>query len=94
MLSVSNLSVQFGKRVLFDEVNITFNTGNCYGIGANGREIYFFKNYFRKARGHIWHVSLEPGKRMSVLEQDHNLYDDSTVLETVLKEISLLRHQN
>ena len=87
MLSVSNLSVQFGKRVLFDEVNITFNTGNCYGIiGANGAgKSTFLKIISGKQEATSGHVSLEPGKRMSVLEQNHNLYDDSTVLETVLK---------
>ena len=87
MLSVSNLSVQFGKRVLFDEVNITFNKGNCYGIiGANGAgKSTFLKIISGKKEATSGHVNLEPGKRMSVLEQNHNLYDDSTVLETVLK---------
>lgn len=87
MLSVSNLSVQFGKRVLFDEVNITFNKGNCYGIiGANGAgKSTFLKIISGKQVATSGYVSLEPGKRMSVLEQNHNLYDDSTVLETVLK---------
>ena len=87
MLSVSNLSVQFGKRVLFDEVNITFNKGNCYGIiGANGAgKSTFLKIISGKQEATSGYVSLEPGKRMSVLEQNHNLYDDSTVLETVLK---------
>ena len=87
MLSVSNLSVQFGKRVLFDEVNITFNKGNCYGIiGANGAgKSTFLKIISGKQEATSGYVSLEPGKRMSVLEQNHNLYDESTVLETVLK---------
>jgi ATPase subunit of ABC transporter with duplicated ATPase domains len=87
MLSVSNLSVQFGKRVLFDEVNITFNKGNCYGIiGANGAgKSTFLKIISGKQEATSGYVNLEPGKRMSVLEQNHNLYDDSTVLETVLK---------
>lgn len=87
MLSVSNLSVQFGKRVLFDEVNITFSKGNCYGIiGANGAgKSTFLKIISGKQEATSGYVSLEPGKRMSVLEQNHNLYDDSTVLETVLK---------
>ena len=86
MLSVSNLSVQFGKRVLFDEVNTTFNNGNCYGIiGANGAgKSTFLKILAGKQDPTSGHVHLEPGKRMSVLEQDHNLYDDHTVLETVL----------
>ena len=87
MLSVSNLSVQFGKRVLFDEVNTTFNSGNCYGIiGANGAgKSTFLKILAGKMDPSSGHVHLEPGKRMSVLEQDHNKHDDDTVLETVLK---------
>ncbi|MCF7568045.1 ATP-binding cassette domain-containing protein [Sabulilitoribacter arenilitoris] len=86
MLSVSNLSVQFGKRVLFDEVNTTFNNGNCYGIiGANGSgKSTFLKILSGKQEPTSGHVSLESGKRMSVLEQNHNLYDVHTVLETVL----------
>ena len=86
MLSVSNLSVQFGKRVLFDEVNTTFNNGNCYGIiGANGSgKSTFLKIISGKLDPTSGHVSLEAGKRMSVLEQDHNLYNEHTVLETVL----------
>ncbi|SHF49803.1 ATPase components of ABC transporters with duplicated ATPase domains [Salegentibacter echinorum] len=86
MLSVSNLSVQFGKRVLFDEVNTTFTQGNCYGIiGANGAGKSTFLNILSgKSEPTSGHVSLEPGKRMSVLEQNHNLYDDQPVLETVI----------
>ncbi len=86
MLSVSNLSVQFGKRVLFDEVNTTFNNGNCYGIiGANGAgKSTFLKILAGKQDPTSGHVHLEPGKRMSVLEQNHNLYDEHTVLETVM----------
>ncbi len=86
MLTVSNLSVQFGKRVLFDEVNTTFTTGNCYGIiGANGSgKSTFLKILSGKQEATSGHVALESGKRMSVLEQNHNLYDEHTVLETVL----------
>ncbi|MHA7944688.1 ABC-F family ATP-binding cassette domain-containing protein [Formosa sp. 3Alg 14/1] len=86
MLSVSNLSVQFGKRVLFDEVSTVFNQGNCYGIiGANGAGKSTFLNIIAgKQEPTSGHVHLEPGKRMSVLEQNHNLYDDHTVLETVI----------
>jgi ATPase subunit of ABC transporter with duplicated ATPase domains len=86
MLSVSNLSVQFGKRILFDEVSTTFNQGNCYGIiGANGSgKSTFLKIISGKMDPTSGHVHLEPGKRMSVLEQNHNLYDEHTVLETVL----------
>ena len=86
MLSVSNLSVQFGKRVLFDEVNVTFAQGNCYGIiGANGAGK---STFLRILSGQIdptsGHVHLEPGKRMSILEQNHNAYDEYPVLETVV----------
>lgn len=86
MLSVSNLSVQFGKRILFDEVNTAFNQGNCYGIiGANGAgKSTFLKILAGKMDPTSGHVTLEAGKRMSVLEQDHNLYDEHTVLETII----------
>ncbi|MFB9052570.1 ABC-F family ATP-binding cassette domain-containing protein [Formosa undariae] len=86
MLSVSNLSVQFGKRVLFDEVSTVFNQGNCYGIiGANGAGKSTFLNIIAgKQEPTSGRVHLEPGKRMSVLEQNHNLYDEHTVLETVI----------
>lgn len=87
MLSVSNLSVQFGKRVLFDEVNVTFAHGNCYGIiGANGAgKSTFMKILSRMQDPTSGHVHLEPGKRMSVLEQNHNACDDFPVLETVVR---------
>ena len=86
MLTVSNLSVQFGKRVLFDEVNTTFTQGNCYGIiGANGSgKSTFLKIISGKMDPTSGNVSLEKGKRMSVLEQDHNKFDDYTVLDTVM----------
>lgn len=87
MLTVSNLSLQFGKRVLFDEVNIMFTKGNCYGIiGANGAgKSTFLKILTGKQDPTTGNVSLEPGKRMSVLEQDHFAYDQYTVLEAVLR---------
>ena len=86
MLSVSNLSVQFGKRVLFDEVNTTFTQGNCYGIiGANGAgKSTFLKILSGTIDPTSGHVHLEPGKRMSVLEQNHYAYDEHNVLETVI----------
>ena len=86
MLSVSNLSVQFGKRVLFDEVNVTFTQGNCYGIiGANGAgKSTFLKILSGKQEPTSGRVIRESGKRMSVLEQDHYAYDDYTVLDTVI----------
>ena len=86
MLSVSNLSIQFGKRVLFDDVNTTFNNGNCYGIiGANGSgKSTFLKLLAGKTEPTSGSIFLEPGKRMSILEQDHTIFDERTVLETVI----------
>ena len=87
MLSVSNLSVQFGKRILFDEVNVSFTPGNCYGIiGANGAgKSTFLKILSGKQDANSGSVHLEPGKRLSVLEQNHNAYDSYSVLDTVLR---------
>ena len=86
MLTISNLSVQFGKRVLFDEVNTKFLQGNCYGIiGANGAgKSTFLKIISGEMEPTSGHVSLEPGKRMSVLTQDHFAFDEFPVLETVI----------
>jgi ATPase subunit of ABC transporter with duplicated ATPase domains len=86
MLTVSNLSVQFGKRILFDEVNTSFVQGNCYGIiGANGAgKSTFLKILAGEIDPTSGRVILEPGKRMSVLNQNHNMFDEHTVLETVL----------
>ena len=86
MLTVSNLSIQFGKRILFDEVNVTFTTGNCYGIiGANGAgKSTFLKALSGKIEPNSGNVRLETGKRMSVLEQNHFAFDDHPVLQTVI----------
>lgn len=86
MLSVSNLSVQFGKRVLFDEVNTAFTKGNCYGIiGANGAgKSTFLKILSKSFEANSGTVDLESGKRLSVLEQDHFAFDNKQVLETVI----------
>lgn len=86
MLSINNLSVQFGKRVLFDEVNTTFTHGNIYGvIGANGAgKSTFLKVISGDIDPTSGHIHLEPGKRMSVLNQNHNMFDEHTVLETVM----------
>ncbi len=87
MITVANLRIQFGKRILFQDVNMKFTAGNCYGvIGANGAG----KSTFLKAiSGEIdptaGHISLGPGERLSVLNQDHHAFDDSTVIDTVLK---------
>ena len=92
MLTVSNLSLQFGKRVLFDEVNIMFTKGNCYGIiGANGAgKSTFLKILTKQQDPTTGSISLEPGKRLSVLEQDHFAYDHLTVIETVLRGNKIL----
>jgi len=86
MLSVSNLSVQFGKRVLFDDVNTKFTIGNCYGIiGANGSgKSTFLKIISGKIEPTSGQVHLESGKRMSVLSQDHYAFDAYAVLDTVM----------
>ncbi|KDN56441.1 ABC-F family ATP-binding cassette domain-containing protein [Flavobacterium seoulense] len=86
MLTVNNLSVQFGKRILFDEVNTTFTHGNIYGvIGANGAgKSTFLKIISGEMDPTSGHVHLEVGKRMSVLNQNHNMFDEHTVLETVI----------
>ena len=86
MLTVNNLSVQFGKRILFDEVNTTFTHGNIYGvIGANGAgKSTFLKIISGDMDPTSGHIHLEPGKRMSVLNQNHNMFDEHTVLETVM----------
>ena len=89
MLSVSNLSVQFGKRVLFDEVNTKFVQGNCYGvIGANGAgKSTFLKILSGKQEPTSGQVHLEPGKRMSVLSQDHYEFDEIPVLESSISRL-------
>jgi ATPase subunit of ABC transporter with duplicated ATPase domains len=86
MLTVNNLSVQFGKRILFDEVNTTFTHGNIYGvIGANGAgKSTFLKIIAGDIDPTSGNIHLEPGKRMSVLNQNHNIFDEHTVLETVM----------
>lgn len=98
MLTVSNLSVQFGKRVLFDEVNTKFVQGNCYGIiGANGAgKSTFLKILSGKLDPTSGRVSLDPGKRMSVLTQDHYAFDEYTVLEAVMmgnKELYAVKNE-
>jgi ATPase subunit of ABC transporter with duplicated ATPase domains len=86
MLSVNNLSLQFGKRILFDEVNVKFVNGNCYGvIGANGAgKSTFLKILTGDQDPTTGRVELEPGKRMAVLKQNHFEFDQSQVLQTVI----------
>lgn len=87
MLTVNNLSLQFGKRVLFDDVNLKFLHGNCYGvIGANGAgKSTFLKIIAGEQDPTKGNVSLEPGKRMTVLSQDHFAFDEHEVLATVIQ---------
>ncbi|MFN5324928.1 MAG: ABC-F family ATP-binding cassette domain-containing protein [Bacteroidota bacterium] len=86
MLSVSNLSLRYGKRVLFEDVNIRFAPGNCYGIiGANGAgKSTFLKILAGTIDPTTGQVSMTPGERMSVLSQDHFAFDDFPVMQTVL----------
>jgi ATPase subunit of ABC transporter with duplicated ATPase domains len=86
MISVNNLSLQFGKRVLFDEVNVKFVNGNCYGvIGANGAgKSTFLKILTGDQDPTTGRVELEPGKRLAVLKQNHFEFDEFQVLQTVI----------
>ncbi len=92
MISVSNLSIQFGKRILFQDVNMKFTPGNCYGIiGANGAGK---STFIRILSGQLTPthgtVTQGPGERLSVLEQDHFRFDDFTVMDTVLQGHTVL----
>lgn len=86
MLSVQNISLQFGKRILFDDVNVKFTTGNCYGvIGANGAgKSTFLKILAGDIDPTTGRIEMSPGMRMSVLKQNHFEFDEITVLNTVL----------
>jgi ATPase subunit of ABC transporter with duplicated ATPase domains len=86
MIAANNLSLQFGKRVLFDEVNIKFTPGNCYGvIGANGAgKSTFLKILAGDVDPTRGNISIEPGKRMAVLRQNHYAFDEVSVLDTVM----------
>ncbi len=92
MIAVNDLAMQFGKRILFQDVNMKFTPGNCYGIiGANGAGKSTFmrilSDQLTPTKGNIIQG---PGERMSVLEQDHFKYDDCTVLDTVLQGHTVL----
>ncbi len=92
MIAVNNLGMQFGKRVLFQDVNLKFTPGNCYGIiGANGAGkstlMRILSDQLSPTHGSVMQG---PGERMSVLEQDHFKFDDCTVMETVLRGHSVL----
>ncbi|MCO5248631.1 MAG: ATP-binding cassette domain-containing protein [Chitinophagales bacterium] len=86
MITVNNLSLQFGKRVLFDEVNIKFTKGNCYGvIGANGAgKSTFLKIIAGEIEATTGNIEFTPGERMSVLKQNHFEFDEVPVIETVI----------
>lgn len=86
MITVTNVSLQYGKRVLFDEVNVKFTPGNCYGIiGANGAgKSTFMKILSGEIDATKGQVSITPGQRMSVLKQNHFEYNEFTVLDTVI----------
>jgi ATPase subunit of ABC transporter with duplicated ATPase domains len=86
MIQVNNLSLQFGKKVLFEDVNLKFVEGNCYGvIGANGAgKSTFLKILTGDQDPNKGNISIEPGKRMAVLSQDHYKFDEQTVLDAVL----------
>ena len=86
MITVSNLSLRYGKRTLFEDVNLKFSLGNCYGIiGANGAgKSTFMKILAGEIDPTSGSVSFTPGERMAVLSQNHYAFDDYTVLETVM----------
>ena len=86
MISVSNLSLRYGKRTLFEDVNLKFTHGNCYGvIGANGAgKSTFLKILSGEIEPNKGRVDITPGERMAVLKQNQFAYDDVTVLNTVL----------
>ena len=92
MITVSNLKIQFGSKPLFQDVNLKFMAGNCYGIiGANGAgKSTFLKAISGELDPTAGHISLGSGERLSVLTQDHFAFDDYTVLDTVLKGHSFL----
>lgn len=92
MITVSNLGIQFGKRVLFQDVNLKFTSGNCYGIiGANGAgKSTFLKILSGEKDATTGSFSQAPGERLSVLAQDHFAFDDQTVMDTVLQGHTVL----
>lgn len=86
MIEVSNISLRFGKRTLFDDVNLKFTPGNCYGIiGANGAgKSTFLRILSGDQDPTSGHIHITPGERMSVLKQDHYEFDEFPVLQTVI----------
>src|SRR5438045_891925 len=86
MISTSNVSLRYGARKLFDEVNVKFTPGNCYGlIGANGAgKTTFLKILSKEIEPNTGEVIIDPDLRLSVLKQDHYAFDEIEVLKTVL----------
>src|SRR5271155_1109984 len=92
MITVSNLSLRYGKRTLFEDVNLKFTQGNCYGIiGANGAgKSTFLKIISGEIDPTTGRVDISKGSRMSVLKQNHHEFDEVTVLDTVIRGNSTL----
>ena len=86
MISTDNIVLQYGKRILFDDVNVKFTQGNCYGIiGANGSgKSTFMQILSGELEPNKGHVHIEPGKRMAVLKQDHFEFNDVSLINTVI----------
>src|SRR5436189_1002720 len=93
MISVNNVTLAFGKRILFDEVNLNFTKGNCYGvIGANGAgKSTFLKILSGEIEANKGTVEITPGERMAVLKQNQIEFDEQTVLNTVMMGHTKLR---
>ena len=95
MIAANNVTLRLGKKALFEDVNIKFTEGNCYGIiGANGAGK---STFLRILSGQLdttnGHISITPGQRLSFLEQDQNKYDNQVVLDTVMQFPSLRDHE-
>ena len=92
MITVTDLRIQFGKRVLFNDVNMKFTAGNCYGvIGANGAgKSTLLKAIAGQIDSASGHIGMDPGERLSVLSQDHFAFDEYSVIDTVMKGHSQL----
>ena len=99
MIQVNNISLAFGGRTLYKDVNLKFTKGNCYGIiGANGAgKSTFLKILTGELEPSTGDVFISPGERMSVLQQNQNAFDNETVLDTVLlghKRLMEIQHEN
>ena len=86
MITVNNVSLRFGKRTLFENVNLKFTNGNCYGlIGANGAgKSTFLKVLSGELEPSKGEVSMDKGERLSTLKQDHFAYEENTIIDTVI----------